>query len=651
LDGTGSQDPNGTSITYAWRFVTQPASSQAVLLSATSKTPSFTPQVAGLYIFALTVSDGALTSPSDEIVITVTPDNCPPVADAGPDQKVATGQVVTLTGTGSTDPNDDSLTYSWRFQSKPDGSTATVAAAASVSPTFTADLAGLYVLSLVVSDGTLTSTPDTVVIEATLPGFVNLVLQAYLKPSNTFSGQPAVDFFPGNQFGVSVAISGDTLAVGGPTDNGCAPGDCPLGTGGTGAVYVFTRTTGGWSQQAYVRASNPRGGNVDEGTHPAFGTSVALSGDTLAVGAPGEDGCATGVNGDQTNQDCPLTGAVYVFTRTNGIWAQQAYVKSSNTGPYAYFGQTLALTGDTLAVGSFDSSFFSGSGAVYVFTRTTGVWSQQAYLKASNADEVGDEFGGSAVALDGDGNTLAVGARGEDSCAPGINGDQTNNGCRNAGAVYVFTRTNGIWVQQAYIKASNPGGEIFVGDSIWYGDSFGSSVAISGDTLAVGARSEQSCASGINGDQTNNGCIGEGAVYVFTRANGSWAQQVYIKASHTGGNRGGFGWSVALNGNTLAVGRPFEGSCATGINGNQTATGCGSPGAVYVFKRAAGVWSQHFYVKASNTGGIFGTSVALSNERLLVGAPNESSCATGVNGNQADNNCWLAGAAYLYAWQ
>lgn len=166
LDGTGSRDPNGTPITYAWRVVTQPSGSQAALLSATSRTPSFTPQVAGLYTLALTVSDGSLTSLADEVTITVTADNCPPVANAGPDQTVTTGQVVTLTGAGSSDPNDDPLTYSWRFQSKPDGSTATLAAATAVSSTFTADMAGLYVLSLVVSDGMRTSAPDTVVVEA-----------------------------------------------------------------------------------------------------------------------------------------------------------------------------------------------------------------------------------------------------------------------------------------------------------------------------------------------------------------------------------------------------------------------------------------------------------------------------------------------------
>jgi len=659
LDGTGSRDPNGTPITYAWRIVTQPSGSKAVLLNATSKTPSFTPQVAGPYTLALTVSDGALTSPSDEIVITVTANNCPPIADAGADQKVTTGQLVTLSGAGSTDPNHDPLTYSWRFQSKPDGSSATLAAPTAVSPTFTADMAGLYVLSLVVNDGKLTSAPDTVVINAVLPGSVNLVLEAYVKSSNPVGGAPsAPEFSPGDQFGYSVAISGDTLAVGAPTTEST----------NVGAVYVFTRTVGGWRQQAYIRAPNPGGRFFDNLIAIyGFGTSVALSGDTLAVGDAAEASCSTGVNSSPTGL-CRYAGAVYIFTRTNGSWTQQAYVKASNTGgvPFAGFGGSLALTGDTLAVGASGedscgrgvngdqthTAGCDGTGAVYVFMRTAGVWSQQAYIKASNARNGigGGDLFGTSLAVSG--NTLVVGASGEDSCAPGINGDQANTGCEGAGAVYVFTRTNGLWTQEAYIKASNPGGAGGPVGPFDSGDGFGASVAISGDTLAVGS-GEDSCALGINGDQMNNGCLGAGAVYVFTRTNGSWTQQAYVKAS----NRttvGGFGRSLALNDDTLAVGNPAESSCALGVNGNQTNTeACNHTGAVYIFKRAGGVWSQSFYVKASNpdSNDEFGWSVALDSHTVVVGAPGESSCAAGVNGNQADNNCYAAGAAYVYASQ
>ncbi len=176
---------------------------------------------------------------------------------------------------------------------------------------------------------------------------------------------------------------------------------------------------------------------------------------------------ATGVNGDQTDNSAPNAGAVYVFTRTAGVWTQQAYLKASNTNASDGFGCNVALEGDTLAVGApFEASNATGvngdqadnsapsAGAVYVFTRTAGVWTQQAYLKASNT-EAGDEFGIS-VALAGD--TLVVGANGEDSNATGVNGNEANNNRAGSGAVYVFTRTGGVWTQQAYVKASNSGG-------------------------------------------------------------------------------------------------------------------------------------------------------------------------------------------------
>src|SRR6478735_4147698 len=174
---------------------------------------------------------------------------------------------------------------------------------------------------------------------------------------------------------------------------------------------------------------------------------MALSGDTLAVGAQFEASNATGVNGDQTDNSAPNSGAVYVFTRANGVWTQQAYLKASNTEAGDQFGVIMALSGDTLAVGAqFEDSSATGvnahnesdnsakdSGAVYVFTRTAGVWTQQAYLKASNTGE-GDQFGVN-VALVGD--TLAVGAYAEASEATGVNHDGSNNNAPGSGAVYV----------------------------------------------------------------------------------------------------------------------------------------------------------------------------------------------------------------------
>jgi hypothetical protein len=257
----------------------------------------------------------------------------------------------------------------------------------------------------------------------------------------------------------------------------------------SGAVYVYTRTNGVWTQQAYLKASNTSSGDM-------FGVSVAIDGDTLAVGATSESSNATGVNGDQTNHLAPNSGAVYVFTRTAGVWSQQAYLKASNTNADDNFGVTVALKGDTLAVAAYEEASNAtgvngnqadnsapGSGAVYVFTRTSGVWSQQAYLKASNTD-AGDLFG-YEMALGSD--TLAVGAPFEASSAIGVNGDQVDNSASGSGAVYVYTRTAGVWSQQAYLKASNTDA----------GDRFGHDLKIDGETLAVSARLEASAASGV----------------------------------------------------------------------------------------------------------------------------------------------------------
>ena len=258
--------------------------------------------------------------------------------------------------------------------------------------------------------------------------------------------------------------------------------------------------------EAYLKASNTGGTDL-------FGHSVSLSGDTLAVGASQERSSATGVNGSQSDNSARNSGAVYIFTRSGRTWSQQAYLKASNTGARDNFGYSVSLSGDTLAVGArLEDSSATGvngsqsdnsvrnSGAVYVFTRSGTTWSQQAYLKASNTG-LNDEFGRS-VSLSGD--TLVVGAVGEASSATGVNGSQSDNSVRNSGAVYVFTRSGTTWSQQAYLKASN------TGEADW----FGYSVSLSGDTLAVGASLEESSATGVNGDQKDNGAAGSGAVYV-----------------------------------------------------------------------------------------------------------------------------------------
>jgi len=484
------------------------------------------------------------------------------------------------------------------------------------------------------------------------------MLQAigYVKASNTEAD---------DSFGQSLALSSDgsTLATGAPgeaSDAIAIDGDQTNNLAiGAGAVYVFSSSSE--SQEAYIKASNTAEFNLFGASF--LGPPVALSsdGNTLAVGARGEESAAIGIDGDQGDNSAVDSGAVYVFTRSpGGVWTQQAYIKALNTGDGDFFGEALALSsdGNTLAVGARrEDSAATGidgdgaddtaplAGAAYVFTRSGGVWSQQAYIKASNTD-AGDAFGIS-VALSSDGNTLAVGARAEDSAAVDIDGDQGDNLAVDAGAAYAFTRDGGgVWTQQAYIKASNTGAD----------DLFGEALALSSDgsTLVVGARNEDSAATGIGGDQADETTLESGAVYVFTRSGSTWLQQAYIKASNTGAEDL-FGEALALSsdGNTLAVGAVLEDSNATGINGDQTDNSALEAGAVYVFTRSgSGVWLQQAYVKASNTEEVdlFGEFLALSSDGniLAVGAPGESSADFGIGGDQADNSAPFAGAVYIY---
>jgi hypothetical protein len=401
-------------------------------------------------------------------------------------------------------------------------------------------------------------------------------------------------------------------------------------------------TTPSIAQQAYAKASNTGAG--DE-----FGYSVAVSGNTMVVGAAFEASSATGVNGNQSDNGAANSGAAYVFVRTGTTWTQQAYLKASNSGADDRFGAAVAVSGDTIVVSApEESSAATGvdgdqasnaapqSGAVYVFVRNGSTWTQQAYLKASNA-EAHDWFG---IAVAVSGSTIVVGASSEASAATGVNGDGSSNAAPNSGAAYVFTSTAGVWSQQAYLKASNTEST----------DLFGTAVGISGDTLIVGAPSEASAATGVNGNQASNTVPGAGAAYVFARSGALWTEQAYLKASNTGVDDN-FGTAVGVSGTTAVVGAPFESSAAVGVNGDQSSNAATAAGAAYVFTSTAGAWSQQAYLKASNTdaGDWFGDAVAASGDSVVIGAPIEASEATGVNGVQGNNKAYDAGAAYLFA--
>lgn len=165
LDGTGSSDPDLDALTYSWELSTVPSGSSASLTDPDRASAGFVPDLDGRYVASLTVSDGGLDD-TDDVEITVTSENGDPVANAGPDQTVATGAFVTLSGTGSSDPDGDTLAYVWTMTSRPGGSAAFLSGSSSSGPTFTADLAGNYELSLTVSDGTSYSSPDTMRVRA-----------------------------------------------------------------------------------------------------------------------------------------------------------------------------------------------------------------------------------------------------------------------------------------------------------------------------------------------------------------------------------------------------------------------------------------------------------------------------------------------------
>ncbi len=491
----------------------------------------------------------------------------------------------------------------------------------------------------------------------------------YIKASNTGYG----DQFGtgGTLLGDAVVLSddGSTLAVGATFEasgsagiNGDQADDSVYGAG---AVYVFTNAGGSWSQQAYIKASNP-------GLTDNFGYAVELSadGDTMAVSAYFEASGATGVGADQSDDSIPQAGAVYVFTRSGGVWSQQAYIKASNTGHVPedeneigdgdQFGFAIALSddGDTLVVGAIaeDSGLSSdpgdnglqSAGAVYVFERTGDSWAERAYLKPSNPSG-GDLFGYS-LALTADANTLVIGSYDEDGSLAGTNEVQDDE-VGGAGAVYVFERDGDAWVQTAYLK----------GSYVERNDSIGVAVDISddGSTLAATALDEDSFATGVNpmpGPESDwESDTSTGGMYVFVREGGEWVQQAYLKASNTG-REDWFGSRMDLSGdgNTLAAGAQLEDSGATGIDGPQGDDNAQEAGAVYLFTRDNGVWSQQAYIKGANTEAYdeFGSSVSLSRDGhlLAIGARGEDSGATGIDGDQTDNSVDESGAVYLFGF-
>lgn len=468
--------------------------------------------------------------------------------------------------------------------------------------------------------------------------------QAYAKAHN-----------PGgfDKFGTSVCLSGDTLVVGATNEDSVNTGVQAGASGGSddttdgrdsGAAYVFRRVGGEWVQEAYIKAHNT-------GTYDNFGRSIAVFDDTLVVGAYGESSADIGISvGSQggDNDDASKSGAVYVFRRNGTMWTQEAFLKAHNADIDDYFGRSVALSQDTIAVGSYlessdDLGISEGtaggednnairSGAVYVFKRTGTIWAQEAYIKAHNAGA--EDLFGVSLALSDD--TLVVGAYKESSSSTGISAGASggeDDSFEGAGAVYVFRRNASVWTQEAYIKADNTNLD----------DAFGYSVGLSGDTCVVGANKQ-----GTNGAET-------GAVYVFLREGTTWTQEAFLQG-HNVANGDSFGYEVAIAGEILAVSARDESSAVTGVFSGAQGGGdddAYKAGAVYIFRRGGAVWSQEAYIKAHNTEREdgFGHDISLSSDSLVVGAWSESSSNMGVQVGAeggSDNGAPNSGAVYLF---
>lgn len=413
--------------------------------------------------------------------------------------------------------------------------------------------------------------------------------EAYLKAPNAES----TDFF-----GTAVAIDGNTIIVSaiqedsnqititnGPTasiDNSATS---------SGAVYVFQRAGSTWVQQAYIKPPNAE-------ANDQFGIFLSISGDTIVVGAFNEASNQTTItNGTSAsaNNSAALAGAAYVFQRSGTTWAQQAYLKASNIEANDRFGTSVSISGDTIVVGSgFEDSnqtiitngatassdnTASASGAAYVYRRTGSTWTEEAYLKAPNAD-ANDQFG-NAVAIDGD--TIVVGAFSEASNQTTITNGTTassDNSATLAGAAYVFQRTGSTWSHQAYLKPPNLGAD----------DRFGNAVAIEGNTILVSSIFEDNNQTTVtNGSMPNddNSLSNSGAVYVFQRSGSTWAFRAYLKAPNADVDDR-FGNAISFSGDTAVVGVNLEDSNQNTITNGPTASTNNSAltsGAAFVFIR------------------------------------------------------------------
>ena len=293
----------------------------------------------------------------------------------------------------------------------------------------------------------------------------------FIRSGNTWVQQAqlfASDGAAGDEFGWAVAIDGDTIVVGADADDVFANTD-------QGSAYVFTRSGTTWTEQTYFLANDGSGTDRD-----FFGVAVAVKGDTAIVGAYLDDFLSN------VNQ-----GSAYVFVRSGTTWTLQQHLLAGDGAAVDEFGSFVALDADTAVVGAWSKTIGSNvqQGSAYIFVRSGTNWTQQAKLTSS--DGLAQDFFGVSVGISAD--TVVVGSDWHDV-----------SGKTNQGAAYVFLRSGTTWSQQQQVIASD--GAI--------NDEFGHAVAISGDTIAVGAWMHDVA-----------GVLDEGMTYTFTRSGTVWTKQ------------------------------------------------------------------------------------------------------------------------------
>ena len=454
------------------------------------------------------------------------------------------------------DADGDKLTLS--IVGRPVHGAVTVDGSGHVTYAPSANWFGTDAFSYRLNDGTYFSAPATVTVTVAP---VNDPPSAGDDPSLIAAARAvsADDSAAGDFVGQSVSVSGDTAVVG-------AAGRDDVGAD-VGAAYVFMRSGATWVQQARLVANDP-------GANAHFGASVAISGDTVVVGSSGDDHVGTSA------------GSAYVFKLSGGTWTQQAKLTASDAEEYDNFGLSVSVSGESIAVGSPGDQMTSGS--VYVFTRSGSTWAQQTKLMG-DVPRTGHMFG-YAVSLDGD--TVAVGSPG--SAEPfGA----------ESGAVYAFARTDGVWKKQGRLIA----------DDYANWANLGTSVALSGDDVLAGAPGRR-----------------PGSAYVFSRSGVAWDQQAKLKASD-GAVDEDFGVSVGLSGGTAIVGSP-------------DLRGVGS-GAARSFVRTAGSWAQSdkFVPSDASANDHFGYSVAVSGQSAVVGAPGQDDLSADCGAMYASTPWFVAG--------